>query len=131
MVVDIQGVNDLYTDPQVHSLTAKFGEADLGVRGMAMFFATFERNPLCEFFHLPRFKLSRKQSIKARTNRAALYASTPHLQEALVSMHIESNINSDEEEIAYALSSAASQARIEIDKFSQLHEETRLCELLS
>lgn len=131
MVVDIQGVNDLYTDPQVHSLTAKFGDADLSVRGMAMFFATFERNPLCEFFHLPRFKLSRKQSIKARTNRAALYAHTPHLQDALVSAHTECNINSDQEEIAYAIQLAASQARLEINKFTELNRENSPCTITS
>jgi len=38
MVVDIQGVGDLYTDPQVHSNDLQFGDGDLGVRGFALFF---------------------------------------------------------------------------------------------
>lgn len=40
MVCDIQGVDDLYTDPQLHSVDESRGEGDLGRRGMALFFAT-------------------------------------------------------------------------------------------
>eukprot|EP00639_Heterosigma_akashiwo_P024639 CAMPEP_0194693842 /NCGR_PEP_ID=MMETSP0295-20121207/20829_1 /TAXON_ID=39354 /ORGANISM="Heterosigma akashiwo, Strain CCMP2393" /LENGTH=300 /DNA_ID=CAMNT_0039584915 /DNA_START=25 /DNA_END=924 /DNA_ORIENTATION=+ len=40
MVVDIQGVGDLYTDPQIHSLAQTFGDGDLGDRGMALFFGS-------------------------------------------------------------------------------------------
>ena len=40
MVVDIQGVGNLFTDPQVHSRDSRFGDADLGVRGFrAVFFS--------------------------------------------------------------------------------------------
>lgn len=45
MVVDIQGIDNLYTDPQVHSATDdddNFGEGNLGVRGMALFLGTFK-----------------------------------------------------------------------------------------
>jgi elongation factor 2 kinase len=38
LVADIQGVGDLYTDPQVLSDDYRFGEGDLGPRGMALFF---------------------------------------------------------------------------------------------
>lgn len=45
MVVDIQGVDDLFTDPQIHSFGAageggEYGDGDLGVGGMALFFST-------------------------------------------------------------------------------------------
>lgn len=61
MVVDVQGVEDLYTDPQVHSIDCRFGDGDLGHRGMALFFGTFYRNSLCDFLKLPVFTLSKKQ----------------------------------------------------------------------
>jgi elongation factor 2 kinase len=39
LVVDIQGVGDLYTDTQIHTHDgAGYGEGNLGVRGMALFF---------------------------------------------------------------------------------------------
>lgn len=41
LVADIQGVGDLYTDPQVLSCDYRFGDGDLGPRGMALFFKTF------------------------------------------------------------------------------------------
>ena len=48
MVVDIQGVSDLYTDPQVHTLEGKgYGEGNLGANGFALFFAAHRCSPLC------------------------------------------------------------------------------------
>ena len=48
MVVDIQGVSDLYTDPQVHTLEGKgYGEGNLGAQGFALFFAAHRCSPLC------------------------------------------------------------------------------------
>lgn len=48
MVVDIQGVSDLYTDPQVHTLEGKgYGEGNLGAGGFALFFAAHRCTPLC------------------------------------------------------------------------------------
>ena len=39
IVVDIQGVGDLYTDPQIHTAEGtEYGDGNLGVRGMALFF---------------------------------------------------------------------------------------------
>ena len=39
IVVDIQGVGDLYTDPQIHtSEGTEYGDGNLGVKGMALFF---------------------------------------------------------------------------------------------
>ena len=43
------GVGDLYTDPQMHTLDQKeYGEANLGTRGMALFFSSHVCGPLCE-----------------------------------------------------------------------------------
>ena len=41
MITDIQGVADLCTDPQLHSSEYRFGDGDLGFRGMAFFSTPF------------------------------------------------------------------------------------------
>lgn len=39
------GVGDLYTDPQIHSTSdVDYGEANLGTRGMALFFSSHRCN---------------------------------------------------------------------------------------
>eukprot|EP00670_Eutreptiella_braarudii_P000169 CAMPEP_0174301330 /NCGR_PEP_ID=MMETSP0809-20121228/58988_1 /TAXON_ID=73025 ORGANISM="Eutreptiella gymnastica-like, Strain CCMP1594" /NCGR_SAMPLE_ID=MMETSP0809 /ASSEMBLY_ACC=CAM_ASM_000658 /LENGTH=422 /DNA_ID=CAMNT_0015407069 /DNA_START=23 /DNA_END=1291 /DNA_ORIENTATION=+ len=48
IVVDIQGVGDRYTDPQLHSLKQQYGPADLGHRGMQLFFKTHTCNSICK-----------------------------------------------------------------------------------
>ena len=58
MVVDIQGVQDLYTDPQI--LTRRgddFGEGNLGLRGMALFLYSHRCNDICRQLCLPAFEL--------------------------------------------------------------------------
>jgi elongation factor 2 kinase len=55
--VDIQGVGDLYTDPQIHTLDGmSYGEGNLGLRGMALFFRSHECNSLCERLKLKQFE---------------------------------------------------------------------------
>lgn len=59
MVVDIQGCDDVYTDPQIHTSDGTdYGEGNLGVGGMALFFSTSHYDALCERLGLLRFALS-------------------------------------------------------------------------
>ena len=65
LVADIQGVGDLYTDPQVLSDDYRFGEGDLGPRGMALFFHTYRSCGTSDAMGIPIFPLS-KNEIKAQ-----------------------------------------------------------------
>jgi len=60
MCTDVQGVGDLYTDPQLHTKAQSFGTGDLGRRGMAFFFQSYDarKNPLFKLLNIPAFELS-------------------------------------------------------------------------
>ncbi|ETW04996.1 hypothetical protein, variant 3 [Aphanomyces invadans] len=54
LAVDIQGVGDMYTDPQIHTLNrGDFGKGNLGVLGFKKFLATHRCNPICAYLKLP------------------------------------------------------------------------------
>uniref|UniRef100_A0A0X3Q1X7 Eukaryotic elongation factor 2 kinase n=1 Tax=Schistocephalus solidus TaxID=70667 RepID=A0A0X3Q1X7_SCHSO len=74
LVVDIQGVGDLYTDPQIHTADGiGYNDGNLGLRGMALFFHTHRCNPLCAWLGLTPFDLS--------TNEVALLPGNPEGQD--------------------------------------------------
>ena len=55
----IQGVGNLWTDPQIHSLAGDdYGDGNLGVGGMALFFSTSRYGPVAKSLGLPLFALS-------------------------------------------------------------------------
>lgn len=48
IVVDVQGVGDLYTDPQIHTFKGtEYGEGNLGIKGFALFFSSHICNDVC------------------------------------------------------------------------------------
>ncbi|KAF0694645.1 Aste57867_14484 [Aphanomyces stellatus] len=53
MVVDIQGVNDSYTDPQIHTADGRgFGIGNLGTEGMEKFLESHRCNAVCRWLGL-------------------------------------------------------------------------------
>eukprot|EP01063_Lacrimia_lanifica_P017251 TRINITY_DN2407_c0_g3_i1.p1 TRINITY_DN2407_c0_g3~~TRINITY_DN2407_c0_g3_i1.p1 ORF type:complete len:823 (+),score=287.44 TRINITY_DN2407_c0_g3_i1:55-2469(+) len=66
MVVDIQGVGDLYTDPQIHtSCGTDFGDGNLGVTGFALYFQTHVCNFQCKAMKLKPFEVFPDFSLEA------------------------------------------------------------------
>eukprot|EP00948_MAST-09A_sp_MAST-9A-sp1_P000479 g479.t1 len=65
LVCDIQGVGDLYTDPQVHTCDVttqnQFHGGNFGVFGMARFFSTHVCNEVCHSLNLPEFSLAKSE----------------------------------------------------------------------
>jgi len=54
LIVDIQGVGDCYTDPQIHTVDGEgFGKGNLGQKGFEQFLSTHRCNAICKYLGLP------------------------------------------------------------------------------
>jgi len=59
LICDIQGVADIYTDPQIHTVAGEdkkerpFGKGNLGQKGIDQFLKTHHCNPICHYLKLP------------------------------------------------------------------------------
>lgn len=55
LICDIQGVNDQYTDPQIHTIECLpgVGKGNLGSLGISKFLATHRCNAICRYLKLP------------------------------------------------------------------------------
>lgn len=78
LVVDIQGVGDLYTDPQIHTCDGKgFGKGNLGIDGMIKFLSTHQCNAICR--HL-RLDIVNPKPIVYGTRPAKMYMDKQHVK---------------------------------------------------
>ncbi|RHY62455.1 hypothetical protein DYB34_004155 [Aphanomyces astaci] len=75
MIVDLQGVGSIFTDPQIHSLDAtKYGHGNLGQAGITSFFATHKCNRVCRALHLTPFDNSPVDASQLQDDEAGVGA---------------------------------------------------------
>ena len=61
LIVDIQGVGDVWTDPQIHSRDGVgFGKGNMGERGVEKFIASHRCNAICRYLKLPNLGRERR-----------------------------------------------------------------------
>jgi len=83
IVVDIQGVKDNYTDPQIHSNIPEsappiWGQGDMGDTGVYKFFESHRCNALCKFYGLNHQPFaSSQQGTRSSTAGATTKAAPP------------------------------------------------------
>lgn len=82
VVVDLQGVDDYYTDPQVHTKGGKdFGLGNLGIKGFETFLKTHKCNAICQQLMLPSIGLVESMAGKRRLMRGTMKA--PNIEKDL------------------------------------------------
>jgi hypothetical protein len=85
MVVDLQGVNYILTDPQIHTYNPatstapvnQFGEGNLGLPGMISFFATHSCNHICKKLGLVCFEDAPSKPFVSEVKPVTESAKTP------------------------------------------------------
>jgi len=69
LVCDIQGVGDVWTDPQIHSRDQEgYGKGNMGKDGIEKFFESHKCNPICQWLKLP----FRAGQIKAASSESTI-----------------------------------------------------------
>ena len=68
LVCDLQGVGDLWTDPQIHTADKKrYGKGNLGMEGINKFLAAHRCNSICDFYGLsPTPSSNPRRNFKSR-----------------------------------------------------------------
>lgn len=90
MIVDIQGVGDVYTDPQIHTVDGKgYGVGNMGEEGMAQFMKTHWCNSICTYmgleFTAPKKAGSSMYQQPKREGTTAVGRANPNLKHMRVS----------------------------------------------
>jgi len=88
LVTDIQGVGDMYTDPQIHSWDGQgFGDGNYGRYGIEKFFSTHYCNSMCQYLGLTDKEIKGMQATGLKESRPPV-PSAPGLTDAsLCSTH--------------------------------------------
>lgn len=111
IVVDMQGVNDLYTDPQMHTLDKNgFGKGNLGIRGIEQFLKTHQCNAICQFLRLESRQYQVESAIEGTlpNKRYMTRQSVPTLQPSTQATNIP-----PEEDYSYILPRLLKETKIE------------------